>query len=111
MYKMTFILVVLLLAISPAKAQEITIADIWETYSFYPNYVPGFNFMNDGVRYSVKEGNRIVTYKITDGQIDGQIFSTDEINFSSYAFNSDESKIILETESESIYRRSSKANY
>ena len=111
MYKMTFILVALLLTISPTKAQEITIADIWETYSFYPNYVPGFNFMNDGVRYSVKEGNRIVTYKITDGQIDGQIFSTDEINFSSYTFNSDESKIILETESESIYRRSSKANY
>jgi dipeptidyl-peptidase-4 len=94
-----------------AQKKDIKLPQLWETYSFYPKYVPGFNFMEDGKHYSVQESNEIVQYDLTSGKKDGTIYSATDINFSDYSFSGDEKKILLETGKEQIYRRSYKANF
>ena len=73
--------------------------------------VPGFNFMEDGKHYSVQKSSEIVQYDLTSGEQTSVIYSAKDINFSSYTFSADENKIVLETDREQIYRRSSKANF
>ncbi len=99
------------------KSQEITLDKIWKTYQFYPRSVPGFNFLNDGKHYTRLEGDgtQIIKYDITTGKEVATIFNLKEVEGSelesidSYSFNSDESKIMISSETESIYRRSSRA--
>ncbi len=95
--------------------KDITLENIWKEYLFYPQTVPGFNFMNDGLHYSQFKANNIVKHDITTGEEVGTIMNGNEVNeeklskIDGYEFNSDETKIMLTTEQESIYRRSSKA--
>lgn len=103
------------LTISVAQSgKEITLENIWKDYTFYPNYVPGFNFLKDGTHYSKLEGNNITKYDITTGKkvgtiLDGNATDSDLLKkIHGYTFNDDESKIIIETQHEGIYRRSSK---
>ncbi len=111
-------LLVMMLYISTVNVtaqKQITLEDIWTNYTFSPKRVPGFNFLNDGRHYTRKEGNVIKKYDLTTGNfveniLDGANLGTD-FNIGSYSFNSDESKIIIMNNRESIYRRSYKANY
>ncbi len=99
--------------------QEITVEDIWQKYTFYPRFVPGFNFQNDGKHYTRLEDNEIRQYDLTTGELSKVLFSASEVknnpNFSgqisSYHFSDDESKIMIETDVESIYRHSSRAHF
>ena len=94
-----------------AQLKDITIPALWEDYRFYAQRVPGFNFMNDGKHYSVQESNEIVQYDLTSGKKAATIYSATDIAFSDYRFSADENKIVLETDREQIYRRSSRANF
>ena len=101
--------------ISITAQKQITLEDIWTDYTFSPKRVPGFNFLNDGRHYTKKESNVIKKYDLTTGEfveniLDGATLGA-EFNIGSYSFNSDESKIIIMNNKESIYRRSFKANY
>ncbi len=93
---------------------DISLEQIWRDYMFFPNRVPGFNFLKDGQHYSKFKNNNIVKYDITTGKeaatiLNGNAVDEDKLGvMDSYTFSEDESKIIIETESESIYRRSSK---
>jgi len=108
-----------LLTISVNAQQEITLEDIWKNYKYYAKSVPGFNFMNDGKHYTRLEDQVIKKYDLTSGKVVGDILVAanlkDKAGFggeiSSYSFSGDESKIIIESERESIYRRSSKAYF
>jgi len=113
MKKSFFILAVLCVGYVNTWAQlkDITIPQLWEDYRFYANRVPGFNFMNDGKHYSVQENNEIVQYDLTSGKKTSVIYSASDLAFSDYTFSADEQKIVLETEREQIYRRSSRANF
>ena len=98
---------------------SITVEKIWGNYSYVAKRIPGFNFMNDGQhftrlrknaikKYDLKTGNEVST--ILDGaELKGKAGFEGEID--SYHFNHDESAIIIESDSEPIYRRSSKAYY
>jgi len=102
--------------ISPAFAQEeITVADIYQKGTFRQKSVYGINWMNDGQYYSAQEGNDILKYDITTGESVETILDGDAldpaINFNSYSFSDDESKLLLLTDRESIYRRSFTAEY
>ncbi|MGH1335593.1 MAG: S9 family peptidase [Aureispira sp.] len=113
MKKMLF-LSVLLLSMSvqlSAQLKDITIPDIWEAYKFFPQRVPGFNFMNDGKHYSVLQGNQILQYDLTSGQQTAVLYTPTNLAVSSYRFSENENQIVLETEREQIYRRSSRANF
>ncbi|MFK7932640.1 MAG: S9 family peptidase [Saprospiraceae bacterium] len=102
-----------------AVSDQITLEDIWRNYKFYAQSVPGFNFQNDGKHYTRLEENAIVQYDLTSGKQTKVLFAADQAEdnadfsgkISGYTFSDDESKIMIKSESESIYRRSSKANF
>ncbi|MEM1121503.1 MAG: S9 family peptidase [Bacteroidota bacterium] len=116
-----FLFIALLFSIFPLMAQNesITLEDIWQSDKLRGKSVPGFNFLNDGKHYTRLENNTIKQYDLVSGKFTNNLFSITEIDpaanfpeeFDSYTFNADETKILLETAKERIYRRSSKANF
>ncbi|NNF22286.1 MAG: S9 family peptidase [Saprospiraceae bacterium] len=98
---------------------NITLEKIWKNREFSNKRVPGFNFMKDGRHYSRLSDNKILKYDLLNGEMVAELLNgqtlKDKAGFNgtirNYRFNNDESKIIIESESESIYRRSSKAYF
>lgn len=97
--------------------QEIQLEEIWLQYKFMPGFPKEFNWMKDDNYYSVLEKNKIVRYDSKDKKPVGDILdisslkdpdSGDPIKISTYSFSKDESKILLKSDVEKIYRRSSK---
>ena len=101
----------------PLAAQDlkkVSLEDVFKKGSFSQKSVYGINWMKDGQYYSSQvERNgapAVVKINVTTGEevgvlLDGKALG---IDFSSYSFNTDESKALLATDVESIYRRSSK---
>jgi dipeptidyl-peptidase-4 len=113
--KRLFFLLLAMSIITSSQAQ-LKLADIWSKGVYQAKTVPGFNFMNDGRHYTRLENNQIIQYDLTTGRASRTIFDGPanqkgafQGNVSSYAFNEKESKILIASEEESIYRRSSKA--
>lgn len=109
---------VVLLSISTVAQKKITLDDIWKNYTFFPDGVYGVSWMKDGAYYSSlkKKENQIVRNSIKTGEqvnviVDGNELSVNgsKVDIDGYSFNNDESKILLTTETEAIYRRSSKS--
>lgn len=126
MKKIFFLSIITVCAFATLTAQEkqITLEDIWTNYQFYPQSVPGFNFMNDGKHYTrrerAKDGVALVKYDITTGEAVETLFTSSQMKaanedapqtFDSYEFSADESKILLATNKESIYRHSFYADF
>lgn len=99
--------------------QDITLEKIWKEGTFYGNYVPGFNFMNDGRSYAVLENNKVQQYDFTTGERTKTLFDPASVKgrpgfggqVSGYSLSTKENRILIESNSEQIYRRSSKAEY
>ncbi len=97
----------------------ITLDDIWKNYTFYPAYVSGFNFQNDGQHYTRLEHDAIRQYDLLTEQNTGVVLNGDDIegkegfngHISDYSFSEDESKIVISSETEAIYRHSTRARY
>ncbi|MCP9234605.1 S9 family peptidase [Lewinella sp. JB7] len=116
------VLLLLLFVLSlPLAAQQkaITLEDIWATYTFNPDGVSGFNFLSDGRSYAELDDNTIVTYDIATGRrsgtlVDPATLPTDS-GFSGriddYTLSDDEEKILLSSETEQLFRRSSQSFY
>ena len=101
----------LVACVAPSIAQKkITVEDIWQKGTFRQKGVPGFNFLKDGKHYSANMGDVIARFDLTTGKQDGTIFES-KTPFDDYKFSADESKILFATNSEQIYRRSSKGYY
>jgi len=104
---------------APLEAQrDITLEDIWLNGTFSARSVPGFNFLNDGRHYTRLENNQVVQYDLTTGQQTDVLFDASAVSadgfsgdIDGYTFSADESKMLLKTETESIYRRSTKAYF
>jgi len=126
MKKIFLLLVVAIVTIPTLSAQnkQITLEEIWTNYRFYPRYATGFNFMNDGKHYVRSErtsnGTALVKYDITNGKAVDTLFTDAQMSaayenapstFDYYEFSADESKIILATDKEDIYRHSFYANF
>lgn len=112
----SFLTAACLLFSASVQAQDklLRIEEIWEEYKFWSQGLPGFNFMNDGLHYSqLKSAQEIAQYNLGSGKQTATLFSATKPGFqvSDYAFSENEKKILLETESEAIYRYSSQANY
>jgi dipeptidyl-peptidase-4 len=75
--------------------------------------------MQDGRHYTRLESNKVVKYDLTTGQPAGTILEGYELSgeegfsgrISSYSFGPDEGQILLQSDVERIYRRSSRANF
>jgi dipeptidyl-peptidase-4 len=94
---------------------QITLEDIYVKGKFSAKSVPGFNFMNDGKYYTTLRNNSINKNDITTGNVTESLFNGADFkgkaNFNGriggYAFSDDESKILIESEWEQVYRHSS----
>lgn len=95
--------------------REITIEDFTRSNVFAQRSVPAFNWMNDGKSFSVLEGNQIVRYGIPDTKPLEVILNANvlkpQVRIENFFFSSDEKKILLQTNTQKIYRRSFKAEY
>jgi dipeptidyl-peptidase-4 len=100
--------------------KQITLEDIWQKGTFNAKGVPGFNFQNDGVHYTRLNGKIIEQYDLRTGEMSGVIFDAATVteadtswkgSFDGYSFSADESKILLKSNTEAIYRWSTKANF
>lgn len=95
---------------------------IWASGEFSASYVSGVRSMKDGehytsMDYSKENGVEINKYSYKTGEkvatlaSSMSIFSKAETNIDDYEFSADESQLLISTETESIYRHSSRANY
>ncbi len=114
------ILILFVFTFSVVSAQkDITVEDIYKYRTFSQASVYGLNSMKDGEHYTSLNALRtaIVSYKYETGEKTGIIFDAagfdenilDRIH--GYNFNSDETKILISTGHEQIYRYSFKAEY
>ncbi len=115
-----FCLLVIMVSSSVVWSQkEITLEDIWDKGTFSTKRVPGFSFMNDGLHYTKIEDNTIQKYNITSGEKVEGLFDAEAFKgqdgfsgtIANYSFDNEEEFILIETDIESIYRRSTKANF
>ncbi len=99
--------------------KEITTEDLWQKYTFHAKSVPGFNFLKDGKHYTRLQENVIKKYDLTTGDFVSDILVGADLKdkegfggkIGSYTFSDDESKIMIKSESQQIYRRSTKAKF
>lgn len=117
--KKTLLLFMAFIAIIRIQAQNaITVDDIWTKGTFETQSVPGFRFMNDGLHYTKRVGQTITKNNFLNGEEVAVILNGTDLqapgytgSFQSYQFSDDEKKILLKTDTESIYRRSTKAHF
>lgn len=101
-----------------AQKKNITLEDIWKTGTFRTNGVFGLVSMNDGLHYSTMDDGKILQYEYAkasapvaivaevDLKVDGKSLSIDN-----YQFSPDETKMLISTGTEQIYRHSTRENY
>ena len=116
-----FTAVLFLICNSIYAQKSITVEDIWKNYKFYPQSVPGFNTSLNGDFYTVKTLLSIDKYKFVDQTKVSTLLNNGDLkamhsnltmrSINSYAFDRTETKMLVSTQMESIYRRSSKAYY
>ena len=99
-----------------AQKKNITLEDIWAKGTFRSQSVQQINWMKDGAFYSALEGEKIVKHQVTDGAAVATLFDAatsvenlgKKVAIEDYALSADEQKILVSSESEPIYRRSSR---
>jgi len=121
-FKFSAVVLALFITVQFCAQQNLTNNLIWSGGEFSGEFVGGLNSMNDGLHYTATEqsdafGTRIVKYSYATGTEVGVIATALDIfgdatkSFDGYAFSGDEQYLLIETESESIYRYSFLANY
>jgi len=113
-----FLLIILIAQGSKLVAQKknITLEDIWSKGTFRSQSVQQINWMKDGAFYSALEGEKIVKHQVTDGAAVATLFDAatsvenlgKKVAMEDYSLSADEQKILISSESEPIYRRSSR---
>ena len=119
MTKQLLLLVFSFLTINGYAQKQITNEDLWRDYTFYAKSVPGFNFLNDGKHYTRLQDNVIKKYDLLTGDYVSDLLIGENLKgqegfggvISSFKYNHDESKIMIKSDSEAIYRRSTKAYF
>lgn len=102
------------LSVQAQSLKKVTLEDVFKKGTFNQKSVYGINWMKDGQFYSslVQRGGApaVVKINLATGEEAGVLLDGAKlgVNFSSYSFNADESKALIATDVESIYRRSSK---
>ena len=94
--------------------QEITVEKIWKKYEFFGSSVDGFRSMNDGNFFSkiTDDGGKesITKHSFSKPEGTGEVLIPSSIlsklQMDDYAFNSDETKALITTETTPIYRHS-----
>ena len=117
--KNAFLLSLLFVAFSNSGiAQALSVEKIWKNYEFRGEGIEGFRSMKDGLhftRLNDKNGEQSISkHEITNSNGAGTVlisadklaYQGDKIAIDDYFFNEDETKVLLTTQTTSIYRRS-----
>ena len=117
--KNAFLLSFLFVAFSNSGiAQALSVEKIWKNYEFRGEGIEGFRSMQDGLhftRLNDKNGEQSISkHEITNSNGAGTVlisaeklaYQGDKITIDDYFFNEDETKVLLTTQTTSIYRRS-----
>ena len=106
--------------------EKITLEQIWASGMFQPEYVYGLKSMNDGVHYTLLDSDRGSTQKINQyaystGKLVKTLVDLSTISIpeakgapfkvDGYSFSSDEKKLLFSTQTERIYRHSTRSKY
>ncbi len=122
-YLLSFWFIIFVMIWQSGNAQEndeITLRDIWASGKFYPETMFGLEPMRDGLTYSVLEDSLLNVYDFETGQWIKTLLNTNTliaehgkaaIRMQDFSFSHDEQKLMIATETESIYRHSSKSAY
>lgn len=106
-----------------AQGKPVSLEDVWKRYSFFARSTASLNSMNDGKHYTAltnaDNGPTIEKFSYKTGKSVGFILSSKvikeqtgkDIRFDNYEFGPSEDKVLLATNTQSIYRHSSKSNY
>lgn len=108
----------LLITVSIQAQKSISLEDIWTKYTFRQESIQNLNWTADGQNYTALKEGKIIKYSVADPSkfevlFDQNIHLTaagQKINVRKFTLSSDEQKILISTEVEQIYRRSSKEN-
>ncbi len=108
-------LLLLLVAAAASAQKSISIEDFTVRGTFASRSVRGINWTPDGKFYTSLTENKIVKYNVATGQavetlVDGAAL-TPALTIQDYTYSTDQKWMLLSTDTESIYRRSYKANY
>lgn len=119
--KRNFLLIGLLFLETIVFAQnkkQLTLDDFVVNYSFYPKNVREVNSMNDDENFtSLQKGKFIVKYSYKTGEAIDTVFNLNNLKdydlkrISKYSFSNNEQRLLIETNPQSIYRRSYTAEY
>ncbi len=97
--------------------KQITLEDIWKNRTFRPQYLGGFNAAKKGDFYFVINNRGAQLDKYSYKTLEKVKTLVDATNLNginslfNYTFNDDETKLIIGTENQQIYRHSSKGIY
>jgi len=110
-----FLILLITLSSFGQDTKTITLEDAFQSRTFSAEGLYGLRSMNDGVHYTVQNGNTIDKYSYKTGEQVETLFDAADFpklsSFSGYHFNELETKILMETGVESIYRHSYTASY
>ena len=108
----------LICSVSAQTGLQISLEDILLNGTFQAESIEELRSMNDGNHYTLLVNNsKIVKYSYETGQMAETLFDISDIDnarisgFTDYEFSDDETKILLITEKQKIYRHSFKAEY
>lgn len=117
--KNAFLLSLLFVAFTNSGiAQALSVEKIWKNHEFRGEGIEGFRSMQDGLhftRLNDKNGEQSISkHEITNSNGAGTVlisaeklaYQGDKITIDDYFFNEDETKVLLTTQTTSIYRRS-----
>ncbi|WP_067150127.1 S9 family peptidase [Pseudotamlana agarivorans] len=119
--KLSFCVCLFVTSLISAQTKNITLEDIWKHGSFRTEYMDALHSMANGKQYSVLNFDRasrstsvdIYDYETLE-KVKTLVTSTDLKDlayFTNYTFSADEQKVILATNEQAIYRRSSIGHY
>jgi dipeptidyl-peptidase 4 len=99
--------------------EKLSVEKIWKKYAFFGESVDGFRSLNDGMHFSKisqTEAGQIVTkHRFDDYESSGEVLipssTLQGISIDDYSFNADETKALLITNTNYIYRRSFTAEH
>ena len=105
-----------------ARATNITLDEIWKEYKFMTRGVPGFNFRKASNAYTLISDNSVVETDFVSGEVLDTLFNYGAVRtahpgqrlpekFDDYTFSVDQQRMLISTETDRIYRRSSQANF
>ena len=112
-----FLFIVIAFAVS-AQKKNISLEEVFKTPLFSVKGVYGLVSMNDGLHYTTLENGKILKYEYVKAGTpelildqNDLVYNGKKIVINKYSFTKDENKILIATETESIYRNSTKENY